>query len=168
MFPILPEAAGAARPEEGDEGRCREGSEADTHQRDGRPVEELPPRDADQFGVGRLPRLDLLDRLVDHRDRCAARADAFGLGVGAGADVAFGLCGDAFLAGAAVALHGLARQRARSSDIGAAGHGEERDGGEDDDRADRDGDDCCSAHRGISFQQITVRRTGRRPTAGRS
>ena len=53
------EAARARRPQESDEGRRGERDDADAHQADRGPVEELPARFADHLGIGWRPRHDL-------------------------------------------------------------------------------------------------------------
>ena len=95
-----------------------------------------------------------------------AGCDTGGLGVGRCrlGDHRFGA-----LAGGLVALHGLARQGARTADVAATSESEERNRAENDDDSDGYGDDCCSTHDwGVSFRNLTIRRTGLRPTVGRS
>ncbi len=158
------EATGSARPEEGDERRGGERAEADTHERHRGPVEELAARDTDHLGVRRRPLDDLHLCAYFHLGAARRQPGRFDLGRRRCVDDRFGL-----LARRAVALHGLAGQRAGTADVAATRHREEGDGAENDDDTDGDGYDCCSTHDwGVSFRSLTVRRTGLRPRGGRS
>ena len=59
------------------------------------------------------------------------------------------------LARGLVALDGFTRQCAGATDVAATRQREERDGTQDDDDADGEGDDCCGTHDvGVSFRSL--------------